>query len=589
MKFTKRQVLQEGYPQAFLNNLIESPPDIRSVDYEKTHLSWKCPTHGTYAQSIRDHLRNQQCPKCAREQAAINRALKKRESTPKLNKLKEYDPLLYQKYLSGELQNLTTEKHAFTCPKHKCGYQQTIQGFLKYEGCPLCKSENQALRTQKARRKENPFTQDFIEALANSSDKERARQGTILSTERLKFICPTHGEYIQLVSQWLSCGYHCQECGKEKNARTSSAAKRNKNPFTDKFINELTPEFREKALSGELRVRDLAEFVCPIHGVYKQVVYYHLEGCGCQKCSNSGYTSKQEAQIAESLRERGFKVQTSARNLIKSQHGKWYEIDIYLPDYNLGIEVNGLYWHSVEGMSSHENYYKDPKLYHLQKTQAAERAGIQLIHLFEDDIRDNYDLVVDLICSKAEQRGAPTQRQRIFARKCKVITPNPKQRKQFYNDNHIQGDGYGKPLALTFEGEIVAMMSIQEAPVNTRDAGAYVLNRYATKRGFRIIGGFDKLLKAFNITGEIISYADRTVSDGKLYLSDGWEQVEISEPDYKYVYKWKRYHKFNFRKDRFEKSSNLKFEEGLTEDQLAQLNGLLKIFDCGKIKYRKRI
>ena len=50
--------------------------------------------------------------------------------------------------------------------------------------------------------------------------------------------------------------------------------------------------------------------------------------------------------------------------------------DIYLPEIKLGIEFNGLYWHS--------NVYKNDD-FHLNKTIKFEENGENLIHIFEDE------------------------------------------------------------------------------------------------------------------------------------------------------------------------------------------------------------
>lgn len=51
------------------------------------------------------------------------------------------------------------------------------------------------------------------------------------------------------------------------------------------------------------------------------------------------------------------------------------ELDIYLPDLNLAIEYNGLYWHS--------NIYKNDD-YHFNKNFECSNKNVQLIHIWED-------------------------------------------------------------------------------------------------------------------------------------------------------------------------------------------------------------
>lgn len=51
--------------------------------------------------------------------------------------------------------------------------------------------------------------------------------------------------------------------------------------------------------------------------------------------------------------------------------------------------------------------------------------------------------------------------------------------------------------------------------------------------------------------------------------------------------KGRRVHKFNYRKERFKKNNTLKYREGLTERELADLSGLCRIWDAGKLKWVK--
>ena len=66
------------------------------------------------------------------------------------------------------------------------------------------------------------------------------------------------------------------------------------------------------------------------------------------------------------------------------------EIDIYLPDLQLGIEYNGTRWHSIE--------MGTPKDYHLGKSLLCRNKGIRLIHIYEfEDIEEQKQLLKDLI------------------------------------------------------------------------------------------------------------------------------------------------------------------------------------------------
>lgn len=83
----------------------------------------------------------------------------------------------------------------------------------------------------------------------------------------------------------------------------------------------------------------------------------------------------------------------------------------------------------------------------------------------------------------------------------------------------------------------------------------------------------------------MVTFADHTLSQGGLYLNNGFVAEKVLAPDYSYVVRGKRVHKFNYRLARFKSDPNLKHEEGLTERELALLNRTPRIWDCGKTRY----
>ena len=61
----------------------------------------------------------------------------------------------------------------------------------------------------------------------------------------------------------------------------------------------------------------------------------------------------------------------------------------------------------------------------------------------------------------------------------------------------------------------------------------------------------------------------------------GFENVGGNGPDYKYIVGGQRVHKSRYKKS--------KLNTELTESKQMELNGINKIFDCGKIKFEKII
>ena len=90
----------------------------------------------------------------------------------------------------------------------------------------------------------------------------------------------------------------------------------------------------------------------------------------CPRCFPTNKRSKDEIEIANFITENlKIEIVENSKKIIKP-----FELDIYVPDLKIGIEYNGLYWHSDKNQD-----------YHLNKTLMCERLGIRLIHIFEDE------------------------------------------------------------------------------------------------------------------------------------------------------------------------------------------------------------
>lgn len=102
------------------------------------------------------------------------------------------------------------------------------------------------------------------------------------------------------------------------------------------------------------------------------------------------------------------------------------------------------------------------------------------------------------------------------------------------------------------------------------------------------LGGFTKLLTYAEreyTPSRFITFADHCISDGGLYEGNGFVVDKTLPPDYMYVVGDRREHKFDYRLKRFRNDPDLKYVEGLTERELAALNGLVRVWDAGKTRF----
>jgi G:T-mismatch repair DNA endonuclease (very short patch repair protein) len=288
----------------------------------------------------------------------------------------------------------------------------------------------------------------------------------------------------------------------------------------------------------------------------------NYKGTGCKQCGSGG-TSAPEAALSEFVASLGETVRNHHRQIDPR-----FEYDVTIPDKRIAIEFNGLYWHGEE---------KKGASYHLHKSQAAQGAGWTLLYVWEDDWRDRRQIVERMIARKLGVSEEP----RINARQLEFRAVTSRQAREFLETNHIQGFVGGSAYGALCDGE-----AIHAVMVFKKSQDGFRLERYATDAIVR--GGFSKLFgRMVEATGakRVATFADRGVSDGSLYALNGFKKDGEIPPDYMYRVGTKRVHKFNYRIKRFRDDPNLHYEDGLSERELAALNGLDRVYDAGKVRW----
>lgn len=261
------------------------------------------------------------------------------------------------------------------------------------------------------------------------------------------------------------------------------------------------------------------------------------------------------------------------------------ELDIYLPEYNIAIEFNGLYWHSYmnkEG-ATHENQIN--KLYnkkrHLEKTEACHKLGIKLLHIFENEWETKQQIWRSVI---RNQLGLS---EKIYARKCIIKIVNKQEAREFIANNHLQGSETRSTYyyGLYYQDELVSVMSFGK-PLYNKNYD-YELVRFCNKLNCNVVGGASRLLKAFRneYPGSIISYANRRWSDGNLYRTLGFTELGASEPAAWY---WNPknpnilINRLHLQKHKLETTLE-KYDHNLTADQNIFNNKYRVIYDSGNL------
>jgi len=521
--------------------------EIKYVD-STTDISIKCNKHNIFfSQKPVEHLRGRAgCNLCSKNP--------KVDTEYFINKSKEIHGERYNYSLSKYVDSNTKIK--IMCKEHGV-FEQLPNNHYK-QNCPSC-SDN-------VKNGKKLLTNDIFISKSKLKHGEKYKYSLvnyINSQTKVKIICPEHGIFEQFPYSHIR-GKGCNLCS--IHDRTLNLTKDIKDFITD-AKNQHGDKY-DYSLVEYINSKTKIKITCPEHGEFEQLPYDHIANHGCPKC---GLTyNKSEDEIKDFIQSLGLHIETNTRKIIQP-----LELDIFIPSHNLAIEYNGLYWHS--------ELYKG-KNYHLNKTEACEAKGIQLIHIFEDEWLHKSDIVKSRLINILG-----LTKDRIYARKTEIREVNSKDSKIFLDMNHIQGNVNASiRLGLYYNNELVSFMTFNKPRlgIGTSYYG-YELSRFCNKLNTTIIGGADKLLKYFIKTytpKEIISYADRRWSIGNLYEKLGFIKIHFNKPNYSYIIGLKRKHRFGFRKEILK---NLGFDtKNLSEHTIMVQRNIYRIYDSGTITYK---
>lgn len=347
-----------------------------------------------------------------------------------------------------------------------------------------------------------------------------------------------------------------------------------KNTFRENFNRKHHTQQHISPLS--LQLLENYDWLFDQHITKQQPLYVIGQALGCSDGTVGRYlhahdiktciynSSVGEQEVADFVSSLDIKTITNTRSVINP-----LELDIFIPSHNLAIEYCGLYWHSEQqGKNKH---------YHQNKYNRCKKIGIRLLTIFEDEWLLNKQLIQNKISNILQKSKTAN----VFARKTRIVQVTKNNKQSFLNDNHIQGTGLSSiNIGLEHDGMLVACMSF------SKHKNYHLLTRYATSCS--VVGGFSKLLQHFKHNydwTQLVSFADLRWSEGDVYFKTGWLVDKIIPPDYSYATSnTNRYHKFNYRRKHLpHKLKN--FDPNLSERENCDNNGILRIWDCGKLRF----
>ena len=506
-----------------------------------------CPDHGEFSTYPNTHLGSKGGTGC-KECALATRRMSPEEYVQKAKEIHgdkfDYSQTRFTK-MADQITVLCKEHGEFT---------QNAQNHLRgMNGCSECNGQSVISVQEYVTRAKEKHGDRF--------DYSKVMQFKNLH-EKITVICNEHRESYRIeANSHLRGNNGCRKCNKYAPYDTAKFDNKIQSHGSGKY------DYSKVDLSS-FNVKTSSPIICTIddHGTFYQSFDAHFAGKeGCRKCDEAG-TSKREKEFIEFIMDvYDGRIITNDRKVL---NGK--ELDIYLPEINVAIEFNGIYWHQ-------EKFSGKKK--HSEKYWACHDQGIRLLTVWEDDWNNKKEIVKKHV---QHVMGINNQR-RIYARNTNVSIVDRWEASAFHESNHIQGSVSASEhwgLKDKGSGVLVAIASFKKAK------NGYILERYSTSE--HVIGGHSKIVKAFmkeHPNSMLTTFADLSFSDGGLYEKTGWIQDKILPPDYYYIFRNERKHKFGFRKKRFKNDPSLFYDESLTESQLAHINGIQRVYDCGKIRF----
>lgn len=324
------------------------------------------------------------------------------------------------------------------------------------------------------------------------------------------------------------------------------------------------PELRNRDwLIEKNKTKSITEIAVELNCSYR-TVYMHYINNNIPINFYSPDFSKQQTELSDYIKSiYSGKILINDRNAIKPK-----ELDIYLPEINLAIEYNGMFWHSED------------KNRHINKHNLCKDKNIQLLQFWDHEWIEKKEIVKSIIASKLKLS------KKIYARKCKIINLSSKQYNEFIEFNHIQGSVNSSiRYGLTHNDELVCAMGIGKSRFNKKYT--HELLRFCNKLNTTVVGGFDKLLK-HSIKNETISslqtFADIRLFSGSVYEKSNFTFSHNTPPGFVYYNKGVVKNRQEFQKHKLKNIFN-NFDPELSEQENTLRNGWLRVYDCGQSCY----
>lgn len=230
-------------------------------------------------------------------------------------------------------------------------------------------------------------TQEFIEkAKEKHGDKyDYSKVHYVDAWVPVTIICKKHNFEFQMSPHNHLRGQGCPLCGNERKGVYRKVS-------LEDFIRRANEKHNNKYNYSLVNLKNTwskVDIICPIHGVFSQKANDHLRGIGCPECGKQFGIS--EKQVLYALKEKyGTAEYQKPFPFLKSKTS-YQKVDIFLPEYNIGIEYQGDQHFRPKTRFGGDIGYEKVKERDFRKFQRCETNGIKMFYIsFEKNIPTDY-------------------------------------------------------------------------------------------------------------------------------------------------------------------------------------------------------
>ena len=269
-----------------------------------------------------------------------------------------------------------------------------------------------------------------------------------------------------------------------------------------------------------------------------------------------------------------------------------YELDIYLPDYDLAIECNPAATHnsSIAWIGNTVTSYR----YHQMKSDLCKNKNIFLFHIFGYEWNLKNDIIKSMIKNLLHKNDVS-----FGARNTYVSEIDYKECKEFLDCNHRQGNTVSSVrlgLRMKSDDSLMSVMTFGHmrstmGKLRNSSKSEWELSRFCTKKYVNISGGASKLLKYFinNYSpGTIVSFSDDAHTKGTLYKQLGFTYESRTLPNYFWtdIYDTKFFSRVSCQKRYLKKLlHDDSIDLSKTEREIMEQHGYVRTYDSGVRKW----